>query len=132
MKKARTLCSISEDKERAIDMCNYILSLLTDKPKVDGHKIMLTEKTRQFFTWGATDIQPIANTDGEVGVEFSVSGMIHKGKVRVWYTFADLFDVELINTAGELVDEKKDHFCDELHDVLHCAIERTDDPPCGY
>lgn len=128
--KARTLCSISEDKERAIDMCNYILSLLTDKPKVNGHMVQLTEKTRQFMTWGATDIQPIANTDGEVGVEFSVSGMIHKGKVRVWYTFSDLFDVELINTNGEVVNEQKDLYCDELHDVLHRAIERTDDPPC--
>ena len=69
----RTLCSISEDKERAIDMCNYILSLLTDKPKVNGRMVQLTERTRQFMTWGATDLQPIANTDGEVGLELSVS-----------------------------------------------------------
>ena len=128
--KARELCSINEDKERATDMCNYILSLLTDKPKVNGHLIQMTEKTRQFFTWGANNIQPIANTDGEVGLEMSVSGLTHKGKVRVWYTFSDLFDVELINDAGEVVSEQKDYFCDELHDRLHCAIERTDDPPC--
>ena len=126
----RTLCSISKDKERAIDMCNYILSLLTDKPKINGHLIQLTERTRQFMTWGATDLQPIANTDGEVGLEMSVSGLIHKGKVRVWYTFSDLFDVELINKDGEVVNEQKDLYCDELHDRMHCAIERTDDPPC--
>lgn len=126
----RTLCSISEDKKRAIDMSNYILSLLTDKPKVNGRMVQLTEKTRQFMTWGATDLQPIANTDGEVGLELSVSGLIHKGKVRVWYTFSDLFDVELINKEGEIVSEQKDLYFDELHDRMHCAIERTDDPPC--
>ena len=128
----RTLCSIGEDRERAIDMSNYILSLLTDKPKIEGHRIRMTEKTRQFFTWGAKDIQPIANTDGEVGIEMSVSGLKHRGKVRVWYTFSDLFDVEYINTAGEIASEQKDLYLDELHDRLHCAIERDDDPSCGY
>ena len=127
---ARTLCKLGDDKERAIDMCNYILALLTDRPKIVGNRIQLTEKTRQFMTWGAKDLRPIANTDGEVGLEMCVSGLIHKGKVRVWYTFSDLFDVELINDAGEIVSEQKDYYLDELHDRLHCAIERTDDPPC--
>ena len=94
-------------------------------------KGFMSERNRQFFTWGAKWFKYISANDGLCyGIQFNVSGMLHKGRVRIYYNRAtDYFDVELLRA-------KKDEMiwgCDELdfeqlHNVLHRHIERTDDP----
>ena len=106
----------------AKDMCKYINSLLRDN--------VFTEKTRQFCTWGAKAFKFMTSTDGARGLQFSVSGLIHKGRVRVWYNpNSYYFDVELLRARkDEVVEEFEDLDFEQLHNVLHQHIERTDDP----
>jgi hypothetical protein len=58
-----------------------------------------------------------------------VSGLLFKGRVRIYYNRAsDYFDVELLRARkDELVWGSEDIDCSQLHNVLHQHIERTDD-----
>ena len=94
----------------------------------------MTERARQYFTWGARKFVGIESTDGYCyGIQFTVSGLKHRGRVRVWYNAgSDYFDVELLRSRksrkDELVWSCNDLDCFQLHNVLHRHIERTDDP----
>ena len=89
----------------------------------------MSEKARQFFTWGANNYKYIYSTDGCYGIQFNVSGLIHKGRVRIYYNIgSDYFDVELLRARkDEVVWSCEDVDCFQLHNVLHQHIERTDD-----
>lgn len=88
-----------------------------------------TERMRQYWTWGAKAFKYIASEDGCYGIQFSVTGMIHRGRVRVYYNpSSDYFDVELLRARkDELVWGCEDLDFEQLHNVLHRHIERTDD-----
>ena len=66
------------------------------------------------------------------GVQFNVSGLLHKGRVRIYYNRgSDYFDIELLRARkDEVVYECEDLDFTQLHNVLHQHIERTDDPEC--
>ena len=90
----------------------------------------LTERARQYFTWGAKNFKLICADGGaSYGVQFNVSGLLHKGRVRVYYNRAsDYFDVELLRAIkDEVVFECNDLDFAQLHNVLHQHIERKDD-----
>ena len=90
----------------------------------------MSERTRQYFTWGAKNFKLICAENGLCyGIEFSVSGLLHKGRVRVYYNRAsDYFDIELLRARkDEVVFECEDLDFTQLHNVLHQHIERTDD-----
>ena len=91
----------------------------------------MTERARQFFTWGANNFKYIVDDSGLCyGLQFNVTGMLHKGRVRIYYNRAsDYFDIELLRARkDEVVFECEDLDFVQLHNVLHQHIERTDDP----
>lgn len=93
------------------------------------NSLVMSEKARQFFAWGANNYKYIYATDGCYGIQFNVSGMIHKGRVRIYYNRgSDYFDVELLRARkDEVVWSCEDVDCFQLHNILHQHIERTDD-----
>lgn len=117
------LSANSEQKRDAKEMAEYIIKLLR------GSSGVFNEELRQFFTWGANKFFYICATDGSVGLQFKVSGLKHKGRVRIWYNYAtDYFDVELLKARLDVaVKHYEDIDCFQLHNICHKAIERTDD-----
>ena len=90
----------------------------------------MSERTRQYFTWGAKNFKLICAENGLCyGIQFNVTGLLHKGRVRVYYNRAsDYFDIELLRARkDEVVYECEDLDFTQLHNVLHQHIERTDD-----
>lgn len=94
-----------------------------------GNMFAMSERCRQYFTWGAHAFKYICSDDGCYGIQFSVSGMLHRGRVRIYYNVGtDYFDVELLRARkDELVWGCSDLDFEQLHNVLHQHIERTDD-----
>ena len=124
--------SAPSDVRTCKEMANYILMLLkgTKAPEQKNGATYLTEKLRQFWTWGAKSFMLIGSTDGCYGLQFAVSGLKHRGRVRIYYNLAsDYFDVEFIRARKEeLVEGFEDIDFEQLHNVCHRYIERTDDP----
>ena len=118
------------------DVCKqtaeYILTLLkgSTAPKIINGTTCISEKFRQFCTWGAKSFMLIYSTDDCYGLQFAVSGLKHRGRVRIYYNPAsDYFDVEFIRARKEeLVEGFEDIDFEQLHNVCHRYIERTDDP----
>lgn len=118
------------------DVCKqtaeYILTLLkgSTAPKIINGTTCISEKFRQFCTWGAKSFMLIYSTDDCYGLQFAVSGLKHRGRVRIYYNPAsDYFDVEFIRARNEeLVEGFEDIDFEQLHNVCHRHIERTDDP----
>ena len=133
-------------------IANYILNIL-------GHKSVISfagmsERTRQFFTWGAHNYAYFATEKNNVGLQFEVNGLKFKGLVRVIYCYAtDYFNVEFIKISRvnilkdmnrklglspnmlkcyeqklTCIKEIEDLDFTQIHNVLHKFIEREDDP----
>lgn len=98
--------------------------------KGKGSLLLMTEKARQYFTWGANNFKYIVADNGYCyGIQFNVTGMLHRGRVRIYYNSgSDYFDVELLRARkDEMVWGCEDLDFTQLHNVLHQHIERTDD-----
>ena len=111
-------------------MANYILAILKGNGmKKEGNTIFVTERTRQFWTWGAKSFKIVCADDGCYGLQFNVTGLKHRGRVRVYYNCAtDYFDVEFLRARkDEMVYGVDDIDFEQLHNVCHRFIERTDD-----
>jgi hypothetical protein len=121
----KTISTTYPDKEILKETANTIMTYLhgncTD---------VLTEMRRQYMCWGAKSFYYIASEDGCYGIQFKVSGLKHKGRVRIYYNpGSDYFDVELIQAQkNEEVWSCDDLDFTQLHNVLHQHIERDDDP----
>ena len=128
MKKITAPSDVNACKE----MAQYILTLLkgSTAPKTINGITCISERLRQFCTWGAKSFMLIGSTDGCYGLQFVVSGLKHRGRVRIYYNPAsDYFDVEFIRARKEeLVEGFEDIDFEQLHNVCHRYIERTDDP----
>ena len=101
---------------------------------IRGNKVSLlgmSERARQYFTWGAKSFKYIVEKNNKLcyGIQFSVTGLLFRGRVRIYYNRAtDYFDVELVRARKEeLVWGAEDVDCIQLHNILHQHIERTDD-----
>ena len=127
MKKIAAPSNVNVCKQTA----EYILTLLkgSTAPKTVNGTTCISEKLRQFWTWGAKSFMLIYSTDDCYGLQFAVSGLKHRGRVRIYYNPAsDYFDVELLRARkDELVWGCEDLDFEQLHNVLHQHIERTDD-----
>ena len=127
MKKIAAPSDVNACKE----MAQYILKLLkgSNSQKTINGKIYITEKLRQFYTWGAKSFMLIGSADGCYGLQFKATGLMHRGRVRIYYNPAsDYFDVELLRDRKDaLVWGCEDIDFEQLHNVLHRHIERTDD-----
>ena len=109
------------------EMFNTIMLYL----KGTGSLANMTERFRQYACWGAHAFRYIVAEERYCyGIQFNVSGLLHKGRVRIYYNEGtDYFDVELIKARKEeLVWGCADIDCEQLHNILHQHIERTDDP----
>ena len=101
---------------------------------IRGNKVNLlgmSERARQYFTWGAKSFKYIVEKNNKLcyGIQFSVTGLLFRGRVRIYYNRAtDYFDVELVRARKEeLVWGAEDIDFEQLHNILHQHIERTDD-----
>jgi hypothetical protein len=115
-------------KEELMSMFKTIMLYMRGECK--NPLLGMSERTRQYFTWGAHSFKLICAENGLCyGVQFNVSGLLHKGRVRVYYNRAsDYFDIELLRARkDEVVYECEDLDFTQLHNVLHQHIERTDD-----
>lgn len=112
-------------------MGEYILTLLkgTNALKKINGTTCITEKLRQFWAWGAKSFMLIYSTDGCYGIQFKVTGLLHRGRVRIYYNpGTDYFDIELLRAIkDEMVWGADDIDFIQLHNILHQHIERTDD-----
>lgn len=134
----RTIKCATNMKEqlKALEMADYILDILrgTKKPVVEETEpnmftIHVTERQRQFGTWGGFGYRAIMATDNNVGLQFRVTGFKFHGLIRIWYNQGlDLFDIEFLRPIRKtLVKEMKEISIEDLHRILHHAIERDDD-----
>ena len=89
-----------------MEMAKYILSILR-------------ANTMVFFSWAPEKFYALQN-----GLQFNVSGFKFKGKVRVIYVEGvDLFKVELINRAGQIIKTISDVYFDTLVSIIDREVE---------
>ena len=101
---------------------------------IRGNKLgfsAMSERARQYFTWGAKNFKYIVEKNNKLcyGIQFNVTGLLFRGRVRIYYNRAtDYFDVELVRARKEeLVWGAEGIDFEQLHNILHQHIERTDD-----
>jgi len=93
-----------------MEMANYILSIL---------------RTNLGIIWSWGFHQPISISDG---LKFKVQGFKHTGWVVIKYNEGtDLFDVNLTNPSGGVVQQIEGIYLDELIDTIDYHVERVDD-----
>lgn len=116
-----SFCATATDR----DMANYIVTILRGEVK----RGVMTERNRQYYTWGANKFFLIRSVCGCYGLQFKVTGLKFRGRVRVWYNpGTDYFDVDFVRMIKEeIVQSYEDIDLSELHNVCHRFIEREDD-----
>lgn len=121
-----------ENQAYAMQTAETILKYLKgeQKPIQKNGQILITERLRQFMTWGAHAFLIIGSKCGCYGIQFHVSGLQFKGRVRIYYNIAtDYFDVEFLQPRKDNVFKSfEDIDFMQLHNLCHQVIERTDDP----
>lgn len=121
----------AENRNLAMNMYKTIMDYIADLTPRRSERgvLIMSEKRRQYYTWGAKAFTLICSDDGCYGIQFKVSGLRHCGRVRIYYNRStDYFDIELLRPIkNEVVYELSDVDCFQLHNVLHRQIERTDD-----
>ncbi len=60
---------------------------------------------------------------GKVWVRFSVTGLVHTGKVYVFLTGGDDYTVLIVGPNKRIIEEFSGIYCDELSATIHRAIE---------
>lgn len=81
---------------------------------------LLNKYTFRFWSWGANGFKNVANK----GLFFKVQGHHHKGYVLITLNFADLYDVRLFTTTGNLKDTITDLYFDQLFDAIDEKVEK--------
>ena len=123
-----------ENTEEAKENAKTILTYLTGQENFNpsAFPTQLTECLRQYYTWGANKFMLLLSDEGNTGLQFNVTGMKFRGRVRVWYDAGvDYFRVEFLKARKlDCVQMYDDLDFTQLHNVLHQFIERTDDKEC--
>jgi hypothetical protein len=73
----------------------------------------------KFWSWGAHKFMNIKNR----GLRFNVNGHHHKGHVYLFVNGADLFDIYLTSTHGNIKEKIEDVYLDDLFNTLDKKIE---------
>ena len=90
-------------------MARYILSIFSHYQTI-------------VWSWGFNTAIALEN-----GLQFTVSGMIFKGKVRVLYDEgSDTFTVRLLNADGSTKKEEAEVYLDNLVDVIDGMVEKCE------
>ena len=127
----RTLRNAKDQVElnEAKRMAKYILTLLsgTETPQKDFFFHLQSGRMpiilANYSSWGANKHKVIIAEDSSIGLQFTVSGLLFKGIVRVWYNYgSDYFDIELIK-GQKSVKEFEDIDFENLHYLIHRNIE---------
>jgi hypothetical protein len=84
---------------------------------------LLTAHGPIFFSWGAKNFINLANK----GLIFKVNGNHHKGYVLITLGWNDTYNVYIISTHGNIVNEYKEVYCDMLVEVIDNRIEYIED-----
>lgn len=97
-------------------MAAYILEVLRNYPII-------------VMSWGVDNKSYRIAEDAEhrSGLEFTVQGFKHKGKVQILYDEgADAFLFNLIDTDGKTVKTRTDIYLDELIPAIDDAVEKVE------
>ena len=89
---------------------------------MNGTLQVLRHNYNIFASWGGHNFQNHANKV----LKFKVNGNHHKGHVYLTINGADLYDVCLTTTHGNIVKEMKNIYFDDLVERIDVAIERVD------
>jgi len=68
------------------------------------------------------------NEQGLYGIQFKISNTSKYkfATVRITLNGADLYDIEIKNIRGRIVDSKKDIYCDQLSSILESMWEKKE------
>lgn len=75
------------------------------------------------WSWGMHAVEIY----GKKGLMFTVNGHHHKGYVFIALSFMDTFTVLFINKQGDVLDEYKDVYVDELVKTIDVRVEKMPD-----
>ncbi|MBQ6578470.1 MAG: hypothetical protein IJL91_12160 [Bacteroidales bacterium] len=102
--------------DQQLRMAKYILELMRYYPAI-------------VMSWGIDNksYRIAEDTEGRCGLEFSVRGFKHKGKVQILYdSGSDTFLYHLVSESGETTKTKEDVFLDELIPSIDSDVELVD------
>jgi hypothetical protein len=70
----------------------------------------------------------IENEEGLYGIQFKISNTSKYkfATVRIILNGADLYDIEIKNVKGRIVDNKTDIYCDQLSSILESMWEKKE------
>jgi len=70
----------------------------------------------------------IENKDGLYGIQFKISNTSKYkfATVRITLNGCDLYDIEIKNIRGRIVDSKTDIYCDQLSSILESMWEKKE------
>ena len=70
----------------------------------------------------------IENKDGLYGIQFKISNTSKYkfATVRIILNGCDLYDIEIKNIRGRIVDSKTDIYCDQLSSILESMWEKKE------
>lgn len=101
--------------ENGENIAKYILEILRTQPVI-------------VMSWGLNPQSlRLAEADNMKGLQFSVNGFKHKGKVQVLYNEGlDLFEIRLLGQDDITLEKKEEVYNDELVSTLDLLVERTE------
>ena len=76
----------------------------------------------------ARNFAAFENKDGLYGIQFKISNTSKYkfATVRITLNGCDLYDIEIKNIRGRIVESKKDIYCDQLSSVLEGMWEKKE------
>ena len=76
----------------------------------------------------ARNFGAIENKDGLYGIQFKISNTSKYkfATVRIILNGCDLYDIEIKNIRGRIVDSKTDIYCDQLSNILENMWEKKE------
>lgn len=104
-----------------------IISAVSNKfeREFDANETMkvLTHNLMTYLSWGVSKKFNISNK----GLMLKVSGHHHKGWVLITLAWDDTYSVYIVSNKGEIKDEYKNVFFDELTELIDDRIERIEE-----
>lgn len=84
---------------------------------------VLTYNLMTYLSWGVSKKFNLENK----GLLLKVSGHHHKGWVLITLAWNDTYSVYIVSNKGEIKDEYKEVFFDELAELIDDRIERIEE-----
>ena len=96
--------------------------MITDKDKAIAYEILklIGDDLLHMMSWGFSDPTIIEN-----GLQFKVSGLLHKGWVKVTSNSTGLFNIQIIGKKDIVKYSKEDVCLNQLIEELDLLIERV-------